>query len=536
MQEGWGKDSPRNIFYAILALLFVSVIFIFSPKVKAADYHLLINEIYSAPASGEKEWVELYNPTSTDVDLTDYSLKDGGVTAKNLSGTISHDGYFIFEVSSGWLNNSGETLSLIYKPTSATIDQVNYGDWNDNQDHQPLAPSLGKSLSRIPSGADTDNDKSDFRVLTPSKNTENLLPVYTNQIIINEIFPQPATTSGDEFIELYNLGSVDVDLSNWQLDDIAGSGSSPYTIPAGTIISASGYITFYNPVDHISLNDTGDWARLVDPNDDEKSSINYNSTNRGQSYSKFADNWQWTTTLTPGAENILTIEVITQDQDVPIIQTDIAGARNQPDGETVKLTGIVSVIPEKLSSQYFYIQDANSGIQIYNYNKSFPALSVGDQIQVIGTTGSINGERRLKTILISDIVILSTHPPPEPIKTTISEIAENYEGEYISVVGTVTKTSGDTFYIHGSGEIQVSIRGGTEIRKPTMRVGDRVQIAGILSQYGDSYRILPIIQSDVKIISSSGLANSGPDIVYIIIISTLLSWTTSAILLRRQKT
>ncbi len=529
--------KQKYILFAMLALFFISAFFVSVVKAKASIPNcIVINEIYPAPPSGEKEWVELYNPTLSDVNLADYSLKDGGVAAKNLSGTISASEYFVFEVSSGWLNNSGETLSLIYKPAITTVDQVTYGDWNDNQDNQPSAPSSGKSLSRIPNGSDSDNDKSDLRLVGVTKGLENLLPIYTNLIIINEIVPQPADGSSNEFIELFNSSGIDVDLSSWQLDDIAGGGSSPFTIPAGTVISAGGYLSFYNAVDHLSFNDSGDTARLVDPNGDEKSGVNYSSTKRGQSYSNFSANWQWTTTLTPSVANILTIEIIAADQDAPVLQTDIAGARNQPDGETVQVTGTVSVVPGKLSSQYFYIQDGNSGIQIYNYSKDFPALSVGDEIRVIGEMGSISNERRIKISQASDIIILSTHSPPQPLKTIIDQIGENFEGQYILVTGVVTKTSGSTFYIHGSGEIQVSIRDGTGIKKPKMRVGDRVEIAGILSQYGDFYRILPIVQSDVRIIQSSTLVKTGPNgVILIIIISAILSWITLQIVFPRLK-
>jgi len=509
----------KYILYAMMALCFIGVIFVFAPKVKAADDHIddhiVINEIYPNPNSGGNEWIEFYNPTSADIDLSAYTIEDGTHKPKTLAGkTIPALSYFVIEKTAGGfsfaLNDDGEILIL--KNAGIVVDQVVYGKWDDetnNPDNNAPVPAQGKSLSRIPNGSDSDNDKSDFRILAPTKDLENVLPVYSNSIIINEILPQPASGSADEFIELYNSGSVEVDLSGWQIDDIASGGSSPYTVPVGTIIIAGGYLSFYNTVDHISLNDSGDSARLIDPNGDVKSEISYGKSNRGQSYSKFGDNWQWTTALTPGGENILTVEIQTPDQDATILTTDISGARSQPDGETVQVTGVVSVTPGKLSSQYFYIQDGNSGIQIYNYGKNFPALQVGDEIQVVGELGSTSNERRIKITQASDITIISTHPPPAPLSTVIDQVGENLEGQYISVIGVVTKTSGSTFYIHGSGEIQITIRDGTGIKKPKMRVGDTVQIAGILSQYGDSYRILPISQDDVKIIKSSKLADSG---------------------------
>lgn len=513
----------KHIFYAIMALFFVGIVFVFAPKAKAVD-HIVINEVYPNPtgvALDNFEWIELYNPIGTPINfLAGYSLKKTtSNTPKNLSAATcqtSDDVYYVCNLGNSWLVNSGATITLLQNSTN--IDQVTYGSLVNNA----LVPNQGQSVSRIPNGVDTDNDAVDFQIVPITKGLENILPppvFYSDKIFINELLPQPATGSADEYIELYNSSDADVDLINWQLD--AG------TFSVSTIIKAKEYRVFKNPEIKIGLTDTGDTTNLIDPNGDIKSTVSYGKTNRGQSYSNFSGGWQWTTTLTPTAENILTVEIVVSDQDTPILQTDIAGARNQPDGETVQVVGTVSVVPGKLSSQYFYIQDGTSGIQIYNYDKAFPALSVGDEIRVTGEMGSISNERRIKISQAADIQILSTHPPPESIKITIDQIAENFEGQYILVTGIVTKTSGSTFYIHGSGEIQVSIREGTGIKKPTMRVGDKVQIAGILSQYGDSYRILPIVQSDVKIIGSSGLVKTGPNgIVLIIIISAILSWIT----------
>ncbi|MEI8060850.1 MAG: lamin tail domain-containing protein [Candidatus Berkelbacteria bacterium] len=540
MQQGWGKIAFGLFFYAIMALFFIGVIFVLSPKAKAAGDYIVINEIYPNQISGgtDIEWVELYDPSNSDFNLADYSLVkitgSGTEYKKPLSMAMCprNDEYYICNLGINWLANSGATLVL--RNNTIEIDRVTFGPLANNA----AVPNQGQSISRIPNGIDTINDANDFQIVPITRGSENILPttvIYSDKIYINELLPQPATGSADEYIELYNSSDIDIDLINWQLD--AG------TFEISTIVKAKEYRVFKNPEIKIGLTDTGDTTNLIDPSGDIKSAVTYGKTNRGQSYSKFTDSWQWTTTLTPAAENILTVEVNVPDQDAPILQTDIAGARNQPDGTALQVTGTVSVVPGKLSSQYFYIQDGISGVQIYSYDKLFPALSVGDQIQVTGELGSINGERRLKTSELSDIWILSTHPPPASVKTTISQIAENFEGQYISVVGTVTKTSGSTFYIHGSvsggdprwGEIEVSIRTGTGINKPRMSVGDRVQIAGILSQYGDNYRILPIVQSDVKIISSSGLPNSGSSVVYIIITAIIFSWITLPILLKKLR-
>jgi len=372
------KILIKYFFWSALAFFFC---FISGKNIsaKAADDHIVINEIYSAPLSGEKEWAELYNSTISDINLADYSLKDGGVAAKNLSGTILSGGYFVFEASSGWLNNSGETLSLIYKPTNITIDQVTYGDWDDNQDNQPPAPSGGKSLSRIPNGFDSDNDLNDFRVLALSKDGENILPT----------------------------------------------------------------------------------------------------------------------------------EVITPDIDPEIPLIDILSARQTEAGETVRVSGVVTIIPGKLSDQYLYIQDETGGIQIYCYKKDFPKLQSGDFIQVTGEISDYYSDKRLKIRQASDIKIIGQKNLPAVISTTIDEINDSMIGKVVEIEGTVSETSGSVFYIEGSGEIKINIKEKTGIKKPRMSRGDRVRIVGVVSKYKNSYQILPFEQSGVTILTSGLLPKGG---------------------------
>ncbi|MGB0992736.1 MAG: lamin tail domain-containing protein, partial [Akkermansiaceae bacterium] len=56
-------------------------------------------------------------------------------------------------------------------------------------------------------------------------------------VVISEIHYHPADNDEEEFIELHNLFSVDVDLSNWSL-----AGAVDYQFPNGTTIPAGGYL------------------------------------------------------------------------------------------------------------------------------------------------------------------------------------------------------------------------------------------------------------------------------------------------------
>ncbi|MBI2431157.1 MAG: lamin tail domain-containing protein [Candidatus Levybacteria bacterium] len=110
-----------------ILFVFISVIFfLFYPQlVFAAD--VVINEFLANPASGEKEWVELYNLSSGDVNLTGWKLVDAKNNTKSLDslGIISAGGFVVYETGEGWLNNNDpEIINL--KDNTGTVDSYSY--------------------------------------------------------------------------------------------------------------------------------------------------------------------------------------------------------------------------------------------------------------------------------------------------------------------------------------------------------------------------------------------------------------------------
>jgi hypothetical protein len=108
---------------------------------------LIINEVawMGTRADPNDEWLELYNPGSTSVNLTGWQLKaTDGTPAIQLKGTIPAGGYFLLErtddtaiadvpadqIYSGALANDDETLQL-WSPTGVLVDTANQdgGDW-----------------------------------------------------------------------------------------------------------------------------------------------------------------------------------------------------------------------------------------------------------------------------------------------------------------------------------------------------------------------------------------------------------------------
>ncbi len=101
--------------------------------------------------------------------------------------------------------------------------------------------------------------------------------------IINEFLARPGfdwNQDGrvdvfDEFIEIKNVGNVEVNLSGWKLDDAANLGSTMFTIPSVTLKPGQ-HIVFYSLATNILLSDGGDTVRLLNASSVVIDSYTYN--------------------------------------------------------------------------------------------------------------------------------------------------------------------------------------------------------------------------------------------------------------------
>ena len=122
-------------------------------------------------------------------------------------------------------------------------------------------------------------------------------------IRINEVYPRPTTTADDEFIELANTGVKTVNLSGWSIDDVADGGSSPYQL-SGSIQPGS-FVTLSKTTSKITLNDSGDSVRLIQPSGLVLDSTTYQAAPAGEAWARGQTEWQWTQTPTPNGNNVI---------------------------------------------------------------------------------------------------------------------------------------------------------------------------------------------------------------------------------------
>jgi competence ComEA-like helix-hairpin-helix protein len=145
--------------------------------------------------------------------------------------------------------------------------------------------------------------------LTPTPQpAEDGLPqakTYASSVVFSEILPSPeGADETEEWIEIQNQNSFEVDLSGWKIEDTIGKTTS-YVFPSGTKISPKGFLVLKRPETKITLNNSGDGLNLFSPDGKTKNSVSFEKAPLGQSYGKTSSGWDWSVSLTPGLPNII---------------------------------------------------------------------------------------------------------------------------------------------------------------------------------------------------------------------------------------
>jgi hypothetical protein len=117
-----------------------------------------------------------------------------------------------------------------------------------------------------------------------------------------------------------------------------------------------------------------------------------------------------------------------------------------------------------------------------------------------GELKEVKGERRIYVTTEYHIKESDTYNQYSIRELETGDLGEKYEGQLVVVAGKITKTSGSTFHVDdGSGSIKVLIKSSTNIETPKKKKGEYAGVIGIVSRYGDSYRILPRFSTDMLI-------------------------------------
>ena len=375
---------------------------------------VVINEIFPAGAS---EWLELYNNSSSSIDLGGWVLFDryGSAWAStSLSGIIDSAGFLVLSDIKGKLNNASDTL-ILKSPAGTIIDQVSYEGFSNKDD---------QSWARIKDGQDSDSDADFAATITLTPAAANVITakisssggsssgkatavatiatatttatttavvatttIDYSDLIISELLANPIGEDGEnEFIELQNIGTTTLDVAKLVLMD--GSGNK-HVIKAqdasSTVLAAGGYLALFRKRTGLALNNTGvETVSLLASDLSLLDQIEYAAEKtEGISYSRQADGyWRWVMTPTPDAANAADLLFSDEESDQTVaggnaaggenaktakaaaskkssakkgyVRADWAGLKDYSAGDLLQLTGVVAVAPGVLGGQYFY--------------------------------------------------------------------------------------------------------------------------------------------------------------------------------------
>lgn len=326
----------------------------------AEEPGIIVNEIawMGTTNSANDEWMELYNNTADTISLDGWILKSADGTPEiKLSGTIPANGFFLLErtddntvpgatadqIYKGALGNSGENLKL-YDNTGKIADEVDCSSgWlaGNNSAKQTMERIFsGWQTSESPNGTPKSQNSAGIATIkigaeqktelppvssgpvegqTKAATTDDLAKTkplqvenYPNGVIFNEIMPSPeGADETNEWIEIFNQNSFEVNLSGWKIADTAGK-TNIHALPEGAIIGSNVFLVLSRQATQIVLNNDVDGLNLIRPDGKIIDSVAYQKAPFGQSYNKTKAGWKWSDSLTPGRANIISVSQTAQ--------------------------------------------------------------------------------------------------------------------------------------------------------------------------------------------------------------------------------
>ncbi|MGY8701755.1 MAG: lamin tail domain-containing protein, partial [Candidatus Poseidoniales archaeon] len=227
------------------------------PTYFASD--LIISEVMPNPwpsADNETwpggEWVEVYNNGNSDFDVSGWNLTDSAGNSISLdqyhmigydssvpsTWLIEAGGYRIVAVNStasyGVLNNGQEELFLKW-PNGTISEKVT---WNNAYSGMSLNKNaMGLMETSVFPTAGMENSQPIASIINASSN------ISFNEVLPNATADGNIYASGGEWLELFNSGNSDLDLSGWSIKDGMGNITSlnGSLVNSGTTILVDGY-------------------------------------------------------------------------------------------------------------------------------------------------------------------------------------------------------------------------------------------------------------------------------------------------------
>ncbi len=326
--------------------------------------------------------VEYFSAASEDFDTPSRTIELSGVVVAGKQLLLASTDYLVDEANfhfSATLAKAGGHLRLISSDiTNATQeivhDLVGWGTASMPETASAMPPNEGVSLQRRSNEdaklIDTDNNAEDFALNTvptpqgddqpipkplpepepePGNEPAEELPEDDQEIPnveflpirLSELFPNPASPQTDaehEFVEIFNPNNETVDLDGYQIQ--TGNTFGYSYIFENETIGPNEYKAFLVIQTDTLLANSGGKARLSDPSGKVLDETTYETADDGEVWALINGEWQWSTTATPDAANVLTKPLV-------LAKTTITKAAK---AKTTKAKSSKSIAKVKLAS------------------------------------------------------------------------------------------------------------------------------------------------------------------------------------------
>lgn len=282
---------------------------------------IIISEVRIGEADSPlNEFIELYNRSEETVDISEWKLrkKTSAGTLSSIAsietcvflppkkhflwahgkGRFAEDADKVTGTTTGFLSKSN--VFEITDSDGTIQDSLAWGDiQNDNQSAERNLETLESTFVSIPTPTGHEYICQENIPEVPPSAEENTTGSQSTTIRINEVLPDPSDS--EEFIELFNFGTDDIDLENWSLHDASKTGK--YTFKESSIIEARSYLTLFRDTFSFALNNTNETVTLSDSRDKVIDTAAYAKSSKDASYNFSPSGWRWSGIVTPDADN-----------------------------------------------------------------------------------------------------------------------------------------------------------------------------------------------------------------------------------------
>jgi hypothetical protein len=212
---------------------------------------LVLTEIMACPEAGQEEWVELYNPDSTTYTLANWQFRDSSNNVRALNTTLPANGYIVVPFTSAWLNNDGDSLSLL-RPDGLNLFTEQFGacvkgsslikvddTWQNTTQITKAAPNPSTTPTNNPSASPTPEETNTLNLGEPTFFASQSASVTMG---VNRTFPTNPLIVHEE-IPTASMGALVLQTSPEPSPNATEASASPLSVrkifPIGAIIAAA---------------------------------------------------------------------------------------------------------------------------------------------------------------------------------------------------------------------------------------------------------------------------------------------------------